>query len=327
MMRSSTTSLSSRLALPATLAILGLASALAAQPAYQDILTLPVSGDRIVSAVAVTVDEASGEIFVCDERGDRILIFDDQGMFRFEIPGGQAFSAPRDLAVDRDGYLFLLTAGGGSRGRMHALDFDGQPLAEFELGDLPPELPQPILESLAISADGSRLAVLDSRNNSIWITDRDGRIERRIDLTTELTDDQREDLFPTKLDIYGDRIVVAMASLAEVWCYELDGSSCGRVGKKGGGECGLLFPTAAALDASGNYLVVEQQRMFVLHWNGSSNECMGEFYGPGDAPGFFYYPYDLFLDSAGQMYVAQSYKGKVQVYSGLSPAPTPPSED
>ena len=317
--------LRNRTLLLALVATLGLGPSLAAQPVYQDILTLPVSGDRIVSAAAVTVDEATGEIFVCDERGDRVLIFDRDGLFRFEIPGGEVFSAPRDLAVDRDGYLFLLTAGGCSRGRLHTLDFDGLPIAEFELAGLPPDLPPPILESIAITADGSRLALLDGRNNLIWITDREGRIETRIDFTAELTEEQSSDLFPSKIDLYGDRIIVAMPSLAQIWCYELDGTDCGRVGKKGGGDCGLLFPTAAALDADGNYAIIEQQRMMVLRWSGETNECLGEYYGPGDAPGYFYYPYDIYLDSSGKLYVAQSYKGKVQVYSGLSPARASPN--
>ena len=203
--------LRNRTLLLALVATLGLGPSLAAQPVYQDILTLPVSGDRIVSAAAVTVDEATGEIFVCDERGDRVLIFDRDGLFRFEIPGGEVFSAPRDLAVDRDGYLFLLTAGGGSRGRLHTLDFDGLPIAEFELDGLPTDLPPPILESIAITADGSRLALLDGRNNLIWITDREGRIETRIDFTAELTEEQSSDLFPSKIDLYGDRIIVAIA--------------------------------------------------------------------------------------------------------------------
>jgi len=326
-MRQALSRLPNRLLLPLLLAVLAPEYLIAAVPTYKDILTLPVSGDRIVSAVAVTVDEATGEIFVCDERGNRILIFDREGLFSFEIPGGENFSAPKDLAVDRDGFLFLLTARGGSRGRVLTLDFDGLPIDEFQLADLPPQLPSPILESIAISPDGARLATLDGRNNMLWITDRSGRIETSVDLTSDLTDSEREDLFPSKVDIYGDKVLVAMTSIAQVWCFELDGTPCGRVGKKGGGDCGLLFPTAAALEASGNYLVIDQQRMVVLRWSSNTNKCIGEYYGPGDAPGYFYYPFDIFLDSAGQLYVAQSYKGKVQIYTGLSPAPSAPAAD
>lgn len=313
--------------LVALLVTLALGSSLAAQPTYKDILTLPVSGDRIVSAVAVTVDEATGEIFVCDERGNRILIFDREGLFSFEIAGGENFSAPKDLAVDRDGFLFLLTARSGARGWVLTLDFDGLPIGEFQLSGLPPQLPPPILESIAISPDGARLATLDGRNNMLWISDRSGRIETSVDLTSDLTDAELEDLTANKVDIYGDKILAAMTSLAQVWCFEFDGTPCGRVGRRGGGPCGLLFPTAAALEASGNYLMIDQQRMVVLRWSPKTDACIGEYIGPGDAPGYLYYPFDLFLDSAGQLYVAQSYRGKVQVYAGLSPAPSGPAAD
>ncbi|MGB5552896.1 MAG: NHL repeat-containing protein [Thermoanaerobaculia bacterium] len=315
------------LLLPLLLAVLAPGCLMAAVPKYQDLLTLPVLGDRIVSAVAVTVDEATGEIFVCDDRGNRILIFDREGLFSFEIPGGENFSAPKDLAVDRDGFLFLLTARSGSRGRILLLDFDGLPIDEIQLADLPPQLPVPSLESVAISPDGARLAALDGRNNRLWITDRSGRIETSVDLTSDLSDSELEDLFPSKVDIYGDKLLVAMTSLAQIWCFELDGTPCGRVGKSGGGACGLLFPNAAALEASGNYLMIDQQRMVVLRWNPNTEECIGEYSGPGDAPGYLYYPFDIFLDSTGQLFVAQSYQGKVQVYSGLSPAHSVPAAD
>ncbi len=307
--------------------VLAADGSLAAEPSYKDILTLPVLGDRIVFASAVTVDETTGEVFVCDTRGNRILIFDREGSFSFEIPGGEVFSGPLDLAVHPDGFLFLITASSGSRGRFLKLDFDGLPIGELELIGLPAQLPAPMLESLAMTADGSRLAVLDGRNSRLWIVDQDGQFTAEIDLTTGLSNRQKEDLAPTKVDIYGDKILLAIPSMAQVWCYKLDGSSCGKFGKRGGGVCGLLFPTAAALESSGDYIMIDQQRMVILRWNPSSDSCDGEYYGPGDAPGYFYYPYDIYLDSGGQLYVAQGYKGKVQIYSGLEPAASSPSAD
>lgn len=306
----------------AAIAAIAPRGSVAAEPSYEDILTLPVLGDRIVFPSAVTVDETTGEIFVCDERGNRILIFDRNGVFSFEIVGGEIFSAPLDLAVHPEGYLFVITASSGSRGSIVKLDFDGQPIGEFALSGLPTDMPEPMLESLAMTADGNRLAVLDGRNNRLWIIEADGQIEGEVDLAVGLSKRELEDLLPSKVDIYADRALLAIPSMAQVWCFNLDGSSCGRIGERGGGVCGLLFPTAAALESSGNYIIVDQQRMVLLRWGAESNSCQGEYLGPGDAPGYFYYPYDIYLDTDGRLYVAQGYKGKVQIYSGLSPAPS-----
>ena len=81
----------------------GLAAGEEDQPSYVYRLTPPVRGDEIGYATAVTADLVTGEIFVCDSRRSRILIFDSDGLYRYQIRGGEVFSAPRDVAVDQDG--------------------------------------------------------------------------------------------------------------------------------------------------------------------------------------------------------------------------------
>ena len=42
---------------------------------------------------------------------------------------------------------------------------------------------------------------------------------------------------------------------------------------------------------------------------------MTEFGSIGDAPGAFYYPVAMAADGAGHVYVAQGYRGRVQVFN------------
>jgi len=295
-------------------------ASLAQEPIYVDRLSLPAIGDTIASAAAVAVDPGSGEILVVDQRRQRILIFDRDGLFRFEITGGESFSSPGDVAVDREGFLFLLTVATAARGRVLQLDFDGELIREIPVTGLPEGSAPVELASIGVTSDGRRFALLDGSNGSLWITDREGRVLHDVDLVEGLTDTERRDFSPGRIDVYGGRILVSLTSLGEVRCFDLEGEPCGTASSSRGGQCGMLAPTAAALDTDGNYVIVDQQRMMLLRWSPEDNQCLGQYYGLGRAPGYFYFPHDLALDSQGRLYVAQTFEGRVQVYEGLAPA-------
>ncbi|MFP3938844.1 MAG: hypothetical protein ACLF0P_00930 [Thermoanaerobaculia bacterium] len=308
----------------------GIVATLAAQedpgrPVYSRALDLPVASDALASSDAVHADLHTGEVFVCDARRNRIVIFDAEGAFRYQIPGGDAFAYPRDVAVDPEGYLVVLA----DRRRGPAvveLDFDGLFLGEVELSRLPEGSAPPNLISLALSPAGDRIYLVDAENLRLWIAGRDGAVLGSVDLGKDLTGEaERRDRFLGRVDVYGERVVVAMPSEGQVWIYALDGELRGRLGTPGGSRCHLAAPNAAALTASGHAVVLDQQKMLLTTWALSGNRCLGEHYGIGAAPGFLYFPHDLALDARGRLYVAQGFEGRVQVYEGLEP-PEPPPE-
>jgi len=63
--------------------------------------------------------------------------------------------------------------------------------------------------------------------------------------------------------------------------------------------------------------------MVVLRWSVSSNKCLGDYLGLGDAPGYVYFPMDIALDRSGQLFVAQGFEGRVQMYQGMTPVAGP----
>ena len=295
--------------------------ALAAQeapagPVYVQRLDLPVAADALLSSDSVTADLVTGEVFVCDSRRDRIVIFDAEGLFRHQIVGGDAFGAPRDLAVDPEGRLVVLATRGGAPALVE-LDFDGLFLGQIELRGLPADAAEPNPISLALSPAGDRLYVVDAENLTLWIAGRDGAVSGAVDLGRELDERERRNRFLGRVDVYGDRVLVAMPSEGQIWMVSLDGELRGRLGSKGTSRCLLAAPNAAALDAAGNALVLDQQKMLMTVWTLSGNRCRSEHYGIGAAPGFLYFPHDLALDARGRAYVAQGFEGRVQVYEGL----------
>jgi hypothetical protein len=125
------------------------------------------------------------------------------------------------------------------------------------------------------------------------------------------------------VDVYGETVLVALASSYQVRLFDLDGNPRKSLGMRGTAPCTLAFPTAAALAGDDELVIVDQQRMLVLRWSISSNRCLGEYIGLGDAPGYLYYPMDIALDRSGQLFVSQGYEGRVQMYRGMTPAAGP----
>ncbi len=298
----------------------------AAQPdlGYVQRLRMPSQSDALGHSRAVAADLHSGEIFVCDTRKQRIVIFDDRGLFRYQIPGGEVFRAPTDVAVAPEGTLLVLARHQGEL-RIVELDFDGRFIAAFALSGLPGESAPPRLVSLALDPAGERLYALDQANQRLWLAGRDGTVTGSVDLAADLSEKEAREVLLARLDVYGDTVLVAMPTAGVVRLYDLDGRERGRVGLKGTATCQSAFPVAAALDADGNVVVLDWQRMLFMVWDPRTNRCLGEHGGIGVAPGFFYQPGDLALDGAGRIYVSQGFEGRVQVFGGASPAAGTPA--
>lgn len=309
-----------RLAAAAALAAALAAPAGAQELAYTRRLELPVVGEAIGYARGVTADLHTGEVFVCDTRGNRILIFDDEGLFSYEVTGGDTFTAPRDVAVDPEGYLVAI-ANHQTRRSLIELDFDGAFLGRIPLSGLPDGTQEPHLVSVALSPSGDRIYALDATNLQMWILSREGLLIRPVDLAPGLTEKERFDVILGHVDVYGDRVLIAIASMARIWSFDLDGDDRRETGLRGTAPCMIAFPVAAALMENGEYVIVDQQRMVVLRWDPVANRCRGESLGLGAAPGFLYYPMDLALDGAGRIYISQGYDGRVQMYEGMLPPP------
>ena len=287
-------------------------------PVYTQRLQVPVRGDDLDQPRAVVADLHSGEILVCDTTANRIVIFDPQGRFRYEIRGGATFQSPIDLAVDPEGYLFVVSQ---ASSQVTLLDFDGRLLHRLSLAGLPDEAVAPRFSSLAISPAGDRLYLMDFENDRLWITDRQGAIVASVDTTVGRTPKEIEELRYGKVDVYGETVLLPIPNDGLVHLYDLEGRTRGTIGDPGSAECQLMFPAAAALDEEGKVLILDQQRAMFMTWDLDRGACVSEHYGFGNAPGAFYQPSDMTLDASGRLYVSQGFEGRVQVYEGARPAP------
>ncbi len=287
-------------------------------PVYTQRLSIPIRGDDLEQPRAVVADLSSGEILVADMLANRIVIFDEQGRFRYQIPGGSVFQSPVDLAVDPEGYLFVLSQ---VSPEVTLLDFDGRLLRKLPLTGLPEDVGSPRFVSLAISPVGDRLFLMDGDNDRLWITDRGGAVLGSVDTTVGRTPKEIEELRYGHVDVYGETVLLPIPNDGQVHLFDLEGRSKGTIGERGSAECQLSFPAAAALDDDGRVLILDLQRAMFMTWDLERGVCLSEHYGFGNAPGALYQPNDMALDATGRLYVSQGFEGRVQVYDGARPAP------
>jgi hypothetical protein len=289
---------------------------------YVQRVYMPSKADDFSFPESVTADPHTGEIFICDIRKNRVVIFDRQGLFLYQIPGGDVFRAPRDLALDPEGYILLLATHQEKVGLIR-LDFDGKFIESIPLSGLPDTAVEPQILSVAMSTDGNQFYLLDQANLALWITDSRGRFSSAIDIATEVDlpeGDPREQLL-AHVDVYANTVVIAIPTAGAVFLFDLDGYPKGSVGVRGTAPCQTMFPVAAALTNDGHAIILDQQRMLIMIWNVPNNECLGEYSGIGNKPGYVYRPLDLALDGAGRAYVTQGFEGRVQVFAGSMRAP------
>ncbi len=70
-------------------------------------LTLPGEGNHFLRP-RTALDHHHDELMVVDPGHNRVVIFDPNGTYRFEIAGGERFSMPFDVAVDSEGFIHIL---------------------------------------------------------------------------------------------------------------------------------------------------------------------------------------------------------------------------
>jgi DNA-binding beta-propeller fold protein YncE len=291
-----------------------------ATPVYHQLLKLPTQSDRIGYPGSVVADLKTNEIFVADIRNRRIALFDQRGMFLYEIAGAAKFTGPRDMGIDPDGYI-LLAAQFGDGTSLAWLDFDGLFIRSVRLsGEGMDGVDPPELVSVALSPDGGTTYALDQANYTLWIADREGAVRRGVLLVPDRIAEEKGDTLLGHVDVYGDKVLVAIPSSGKIHIYNLDGEPHVVIGRKGTSPCRTGFPMAAALDRDGNVIVIDQQRTIGMIWNMESKKCLQEFSGIGRSPGAMYQPNDIALDSRGYIYVSQGFEGRVQVYKGFAPA-------
>ncbi len=271
-----------------------------------DRLDPPGVENLFVRPSALFVDRTHDEVFVADAGRNRITIFDVDGTYKYEFDGRDRFAAPLDVAVDVEGYIFVL--GSTESGpRVFRFDFDGTFIDEVVLEPGA----EPIVPA-SIAHDGVHLFVLDRSGPRISQHEPSGRLVDDFPVRDATGDVVDRKAVLGSLSVHDDLVWLPAASLGTVFVYERDGTFRRSVGSKGTEIGSLNFPVDVTVTGGDLVLVLDRNRFTVVCFD-RGGRFRGEFGGRGISPGWYYYPSLLGADGRGRVYVGQVFRSKVEI--------------
>lgn len=269
-------------------------------------LRLPGITDHIRRPSAIFVDHAHGEVLVGDAGFNRLLIFDHDGVYRYEFNFADQVGSVVDLAVDSSGFVYVL---GTSREGLRVLryDFDGVFLNEVKLDGVGPAR----IESMTI--DGDDHLVLIDAEGICYVAETDGVVSHSFDAMIGISESAAQEVVRGKPRVYEGHLLLPASSLGTVFVFDLaSGQALPSIGTPGNTPGQLQFPVAVDVTSAGLVVVLDKMR-FNVQCYALSGRFLGEFGGKGYRDGWMYHPTLLSAVRDDQVVVGQGLDQRVQV--------------
>lgn len=209
----------------------------------------------------------SGELYVTDQKQQRVVIYDSLGLYKSEISLEGAVDKLVDVAVDRKrDRIYVLDSGGidSDRHRVLVLDLEGRQLQEIgRRGSEPGQFNLP--KAMVVNSRGE-LLVLDAGNFRVQVFSPEGDFLRQWGRVGRgLGQFSR----PRDIAVDGqDNVYVSDANFTNVQVFDTEGRLLMPIGKRSLKDCDGLWALVSGLDVDerGNLYVVDQafQKVEVL---------------------------------------------------------------
>lgn len=264
-----------------------------------------------------------GTIFVDKERSEAyvlyqniVTVFNNTGLEVYRFGDNNNLGTIRDLAVDRDGSILLLSYGRNEQGETFEIihcNFQGVPKKKISVKGLPADFQnfQPnhlaYQDGIIYLADGNRLLVA--------AIDMQGNVVRSVNLPAllELEEKQKHDTLMDGFSLDRDgSILFTLPVLFSAFRVSPEGkvASFGVPGSLPG-KFGVISGIVA--DNHGNYLVADKLKCVVSVFDKDFNYLL-EFGHRGKEPGNLIIPQQLAVDGNDRVYVVQEGKRGVSVF-------------
>lgn len=272
-------------------------------------LSLPGFENKFKQSSRILFDDVANETFVVDQGNGRIVLFDSLQTFRFEFYNQDKYNQPLDIAVNEDGYIYVLGSTPTGK-RIFKYDFDGIFLNEV------------VISGYSFS-NSNIVNICTDRYNNLYLLDiyaqkiikvaDDGNVVKIISVFANeaIKGNSQEAIFGT-LSIQSDYIFLPVSTFGLVLVYDLDGRYIKKIGHPGVLAGELTFPTAVAVSEDGLVYVLDKRRFNVVCYT-FGDTFLGEFGGLGFRSGWFYFPTTISVDNRNQVYVGQIYNNRIQI--------------
>ena len=272
-------------------------------------LQLPGSNNHFLRPGRILTDNVNNEVYICDPGNSRILIFNTDGLLKYEFSVADFCGAPTDIAIDSSGFIYVLGSTRTGK-KLFVFDYDGEFINPLPLKSGNDDL-TPNIQSILIDKNNN-LIVLDGVTKEILCCSVKGQLRNRFSI---FKDDDNQFILEQvvgSINVSNNIIYVPVSSLGEIYKLSLDGIRLGRIGHKGSTPGDLNFPVSVAVTNDGIVMVLDKHRYNVVCYT-EKGKFLGEFGGKGINPGWFYHPTWLAVDNKNQAYIGQIFNNKVQV--------------
>lgn len=262
-------------------------------------------GERLREPVDIFLDRKTGELYVVDAAAAEILVYDRNGMFVQAIEVGGAAGAPRMVAVDGLGRIYVAHL---TSGKISLLDYRGEVLDALTLPgvvDVPGAPVRPV--AFAVGAAGEVYALKSA--GGIVRVDPDGDAHEEIPIAGG---EKPNLIYGIAVDRTGRFLFTDMRPYSVVTFDPKSGDS------KRFGSAGVLYgqldrPIGIAADDAGRIFVVSTVTNKVSCF-GRDGEFIEEFGQIGEGYGRFYMPSKIVSDGRDRVYVLENTLKRVQVF-------------
>lgn len=253
--------------------------------------------------MGVFYDKYNNEIYIADTGNHQVLVFDAEGLPRFQIRADQGLKAPLDVAVDRDNQIYASQMG---KNGLQLFDFRGGHLADLRSPDSAPFKPGRLCLD-----DSGNLYAADRQSARILVYGADGAFRFQFGGKGEGQGKFRL-ISGVAVDSAG-RIYVTDSRKNPVQVFDKTGKFLLSLGHRGLHDSDFSFAGGISIDRKDRIWIVDtfKHHVKVLKADGSFLFQFGAF---GTEAGQFFFPVDIALDGNGRAYVLEKGANRVQVF-------------
>ena len=229
-----------------------------------------------------------------------------------ESLNGRGFGSPYDMAIARDGRIFVLNrcfrfmAQGI---RVGICNLDEEYLGEFGYGSGSGDGQLVLPVAMAFDSQ-ERLYITDEYNHRITVFDSSGKFLSKWGV---LGSGDGELNGPAGIATFGDDIVYVVDQLNNrVQKFTAEGRYITQWGESGEGEGQFNLPWGITTDSQGNVYVADWRNDRIQKFT-SEGQLLASFGEPGDGDGQFHRPSGVAVDPEGYIYIADWGNDRVQV--------------
>ncbi|MBI5101154.1 MAG: SMP-30/gluconolactonase/LRE family protein [Nitrospirae bacterium] len=276
------------------------------------------SGNGQFSGPSGAAVDTSGNVYVADERNDRIQKFSSTGVFLgtwgTKGAGNGQFNGPRGVAVDASGNIYVTDF---HNNRVQKFDNNFAWLMTFgAAGTADGEFTGPF--NIAVNAAGTIIYVTDSINDRVQKFDGSG-----VFVSKWSGNNGPDGAFfqpeGVALDIAGN-VYVADSFNDRIQKFDGNGGFIAEWGAQGDSNGQFFVPRGIAVDGAGNIFVTDSGNVRVQKFDSTFN-FLTQWGAFGSDPGSFLAPEGLAVNAVtGSVYVVDSQNNRVQVFSTAIPA-------